>query len=277
MSIKMSWDLVIESEKSVKKYWKELWHYRELFYFLAWRDIKVQYKQTVIGLLWAVLRPFLSMIVFTIIFGKIAKLPSNGVPYAVLVFSGMLPWQLFATALQSSSNSVVGSSHLISKVYFPRIIIPASAIVTSLVDFSCSFVMLLGVMLYYGFMPSVEILLLPLFVLPALMASLGAGLWFSSLIVKYRDFRYVVPFVVQFGMYLSPVGFSSAVVPEKWRFLYSLNPMAGVIDGFRWSICGTLSNTYIPGLILSQILTMILCITGFWFFRKTERKFADEI
>ncbi len=272
-----NYDIIIAPKNSIAHYWKELWKYRELFFFLAVRDIKVQYKQTVIGILWAVVRPLLTMIVFTIVFGKIAKLPSDGVPYPILVFSGLLPWQLFATALQSSSNSVIGSSHIISKVYFPRIIIPSSAILTSLVDFLFSITILAGIMIFYGHFPGIKILLLPFFILPALFAALGAGLWLSSLIVKYRDFKYIIPFLLQFGLYISPVGFSSTIVPEKYQTLYFLNPMAGIIEGFRWVICGKSDFPYMEGFAISILLTTILMVSGFWYFRKTEKSFADEI
>src|SRR5206468_3926410 len=233
-------EIVIEPGRTERNYWADLWRFRELLLILAWRDISVRYKQTVIGVAWAIVRPFLTMLVFTIIFGRVAGLPSDaGTPYALMVFAGMLPWSLFSNALGEASNSLIGNERLISKVYFPRLIIPVATVVTAFVDFLISFALLLALMVYYRFVPGWHILLLPLFILMALLASLGPGLWVTALNVKYRDFRYVIPFLVQFGLYVSPVGFSSTVVPEKWRLLYSLNPLVGVIDGFRWSILGT--------------------------------------
>jgi lipopolysaccharide transport system permease protein len=255
----------------------DLWRYRELFYFLAWRDILVRYKQTVIGVAWALLRPLLTMVVFTLVFGKLAKLPSEGVPYPILVFAAMLPWQFFSNALSESSVSLIGNANLISKVYFPRIIIPASSIITSFVDFLISGVILAGLMVWYQFLPTWKILILPLFVLIAFASAAGAGLWLTALNVKYRDFRYIVPFIVQLGLYISPVGFSSAIVPEKWRLLYSLNPMVGVIDGFRWAVLGSESRIYLPGFLLSLAIVGVLLVTGIWHFRKTEKGFADVI
>ncbi len=275
--------LVIEAGRTERQYWKDLWRYRELFYFLAWRDILVRYKQTVIGMAWALIRPFLTMIVFTIVFGKLAKLPSGGAPYPILVFAAMLPWQFFASALAESSNSLITNANLISKIYFPRLIVPASAIIVSFVDFLVSGMILLALMAWYNFVPSWRILTLPLFIGIAFAASMGAGLWLAALTVKYRDFRYVVPFIVQLGLYISPVGFSSSIVPEQWRWLYSLNPMVGVIDGFRWAILSggeqtqTTTLLYWPGLTLSIGLVVLLFASGIWYFRKTERTFADVI
>jgi lipopolysaccharide transport system permease protein len=269
--------IIIEAGRSEGRYWQDIWHYRELFYFLSWRDILVRYKQTVIGVLWALLRPLLTMVVFTIVFGMLAKLPSEGVPYPILVFAGMLPWQFFANALSEASNSLIGNANLISKIYFPRLIIPASAVVTSFVDFLISGVILVGLMAWYQFIPGWRIFTLPLFVGIAFAAAMGAGLWLTALNVKYRDFRYIVPFIVQFGLYISPVGFSSGIVPEKWRLLYSLNPMVGVIDGFRWAILGTESSIYMPGFVLSMIIVGLVLISGIWYFRKTEKSFADVI
>lgn len=269
-------ELILEPGRGMKDYWRDLWSYRELFAFLAWRDITVRYKQTVIGVAWSVIRPVLSMIVFTVIFGKLAKLPSGGVPYPILVFSAMLPWQFFASALTQSSNSLVGNAQMISKIYFPRLAIPASAIVVSFVDFLISFVILILLMIWYRFAPSWNILILPLFLVLAVGAAMGAGLWLASLTVKYRDFRFIVPFIVQFGLYVSPVGFSSSIVPEEWRLLYSLNPMVGVIDGFRWAILGN-TQLYWPGFVLSVLVVILLLASGLWYFRKTERTFADVI
>ncbi|MEH1789388.1 MAG: ABC transporter permease [Nostoc sp.] len=270
-------ELVIEAGRTEQQYWRDTWRYRELFYFLAWRDILVRYKQTAIGIAWALIRPFLTMVVFTVVFGQLAKLPSQGAPYPILVFSAMLPWQFFSNSLSECSNSLIGNANLISKVYFPRLIVPTSAVVVSFVDFLISGMILLGLMAWYNFVPSLRILTLPIFIAIAFAASMGAGLWFASLNVKYRDFRYIVPFIVQFGLYISPVGFSSSVVPEKWRFLYSLNPIVGVIDGFRWAILGGESKLYLPSFLLSLGLVVLLFISGIWYFRKVERTFADVI
>ncbi len=270
-------ELIIEAGRAERQYWRDLWRYRELFYFLAWRDILVRYKQTAIGVAWALLRPFLTMVVFTVVFGRIAKLPANGVPYPILVFAAMLPWQFFSTSLSEASNSLVGNANLISKVYFPRLIIPAGAVITSLVDFFISFVLLAALMVWYRFVPDWRIVALPLFTLVAFLAALGPGLYLTALNVKYRDFRYVIPFIVQFGLFISPVGFSSDVIPEKWRLLYSINPMVGVIDGFRWSICGRGASLYMPGFILSMAVTAFFLWLGVWYFRRTEKTFADVI
>lgn len=270
-------ELIIEPDKTFKNFWKELWQYRELFYFLAWRDILVRYKQTAIGITWSVLRPLLTMIVFTIIFGKIAKLPSGDIPYPVLVFCAMIPWQFFSNTFSEASNSLITNTQLISKVYFPRIIIPTTAMVVSLIDFSISFVILMGLMLWYGVIPDIKICILPFLLLLAMLTSLGAGYIISALNVKFRDFRYVVPFMVQLGLYISPVGFSSAVVPEKWRLIYSLNPMVGVIDGFRWALLGSEVSIYLPGFMISISLSILLFIFGMKYFNKIERSFADII
>jgi lipopolysaccharide transport system permease protein len=270
-------ETIIEPNKTVTHLGKELWEYRELFLFLAWRDILVRYKQTAIGIAWSVIRPVLTMIVFTIVFGKIAKLPSDGVPYPVLVFAALLPWQFFSNTLSESGNAIVSNKGMITKVYFPRIIIPTTAMIVSLIDFLISFVILIGLMAWYSFWPSWRILMLPVLLLLATMTSLGMGYFITALNVKYRDFRFVVPFIVQFGLYMTPVGFSSNVVPEKWRLLYSLNPMVGVIDGFRWALLGKDASLYLPGFITSIILATLLLIGGTIFFIKTERKFADII
>jgi lipopolysaccharide transport system permease protein len=270
-------ELIIEAGRTEKQYWQDLWRYRELFYFLAWRDILVRYKQTVIGIAWALIRPFLTMVVFTVVFGNLAKLPSEGVPYPILVFSAMLPWQFFANSLSECSNSLITNANLLSKVYFPRLVVPTSAVVVSFVDFMVSGMILLGLMAWYNFVPSWRILTLPLFIVVAFAASTGAGLWLASLNVQYRDFRYIVPFIVQFGLYISPVGFSSSIVPEQWRFIYSLNPMVGVIDGFRWAILGGNSHLYLPGFLLSLGFVFLLFVSGIWYFRKMERTFADVI
>lgn len=270
--------LIIEPGRTEKNYWADLWRYRELFLILAWRDISVRYKQTIIGILWAIIRPFLIMVVFTVIFGRIAKLPSDGsAPYALMVFAAMLPWTLFSNALSESSNSLISNANLIGKVYFPRLIIPAATLVTAFIDFLISFIILIGMMVYYQFAPGWHMLLLPFFIILALLASLGPGLWITALNVKYRDFRYIIPFVVQFGLYVSPVGFSSKVVPEQWRMLYSLNPMVGVIDGFRWCILGGNSPIYMPGFLLSLAIIAFFLWLGVTRFRKMEKTFADLI
>jgi homopolymeric O-antigen transport system permease protein len=270
-------ELIIEPGRSEKNYWWDLWRFRELFYILSWRDIKVRYKQTVIGAAWSIIRPLLTMIIFTIIFGRVAKLPTEGTaPYAIMVYAAMLPWQFFANALGEASNSLIGNTNLITKIYFPRMIIPASAVIVSFVDFAISFALMLGLMAWYHFLPPLQILLLPLFIIMAFLASFGISLYITALNVKYRDFRYIIPFIVQFGLYVSPVGFSSSVIPAKWRLLYSLNPMVGVIDGFRWSIIGE-QKMYWPGFLLSWFVIILFCIIGILYFRKTEKTFADNI
>src|SRR5213594_4238565 len=269
--------IIIEPGRTEKNYSADLWRYRELFLMLAWRDVSVRYKQTIIGLAWAVIRPFLTMVVFTVIFGRIAALPSGGAPYALMVFAAMLPWSLFSTALGEATNSLIGNERLISKVYFPRLIIPAATVVTAFVDFLISFTILLALMVYYQFSPGWNMLMLSVFILVAVFASLGPGLWITALNVKYRDFRYVIPFLVQFGLYVSPVGFSSSVVPEKWRLLYSLNPLVGVIDGFRWSILGAASPIYWPSFASSVVVILGFMWLGIARFRKMEKTFADLI
>ena len=273
----MNDELIIKAGHSAKNYWYDIWRYRELFFFLAWRDILVRYKQTVIGIAWSVIRPLATMLVFTIVFGTLAKLPSNGVPYPIMVYAAMLPWQFFSNSLSESSNSLIDNANLLTKVYFPRLIVPAGAVIVGLVDFFISLVILFGIMAWYRFVPDIRMLLLPLFLALAFLASFGAGLWLSALNVKYRDFRYVVPFMVQFGLYISPVGFSSSIVPEKWRMLYFLNPMVGVIDGFRWAILGDAFPVFWPGLVLSASLTLLIFIGGLVYFRNMERSFADVI
>jgi len=271
-------ELVIEAGRTERQYWCDLWRYRELFYFLAWRDILVRYKQTVIGIAWAVIRPFLTMVVFTLVFNKIAKLPAPAaVPYALLVFAAMLPWQFFATALSESSNSLIGNANLISKIYFPRLIVPAGSVITAFVDFLITLALMALLMVWYGFAPGPQLLALPLFMISAFGCAFGAGLWLCALNVKYRDFRYIVPFIVQFGLYVSPVGFSSSIVPEKWRLLYSLNPMVGIIEGFRWSLLRGETEFQLSAFAFSAFVTALLCVTGIWYFRRTEKTFADVI
>jgi lipopolysaccharide transport system permease protein len=270
-------ELIIEAGRTERHYWKDLWRYRELFYFLAWRDILVRYKQTAIGMAWALFRPLLTTIAFVIVFGKLAKLPSDGVPYPILVFAALLPWQFFANAFAEAGNSLISNANMISKVYFPRLVVPASSVIVGLVDFLISAVMLVGLMLWYGVVPDWRIATVPLFLFVAVLASMGAGLWIAALNVQYRDFRYIIPFVVQFGLYVSPVGFSSTIVPERWRLLYSLNPMVGVIDGFRWAILGGENRLYWPGIALSLGLALGIVVTGILYFRKMEKRFADMI
>lgn len=270
--------LIIENGVADKQYWINLWKFRELFYVLAWRDIAVRYKQTVLGILWALMRPFLTMVVFTVIFGKIAKLDSDSqVPYSLMVFAGLLPWQFFSSALSDSSNSIVGNTNLINKVFFPRLIIPVSSIIVTFVDFFVSFSILIVMMIWYSFLPSWHILFLPIFILMVFAASLGPGLLLTTLNVKYRDFRYVIPFIVQIGLYISPVGFGATAIPEKWQLIYSLNPMVGIINAFRWSILGgDLLNIY-QSLITSLIIIVFFLWIGISHFRKMEKSFADLI
>lgn len=268
----------IEPGRSRQNYWCDLWHYRELFAILAWRDASVRFKQTAIGVAWAVLRPFLTMLVFTFVFGRIANLPTVGeAPYPIMVFAGMLPWFLFATFLSDGANSLVGNASLISKIYFPRIIVPIATGGVAVIDFLISLLLLFLMMAWYGFMPSWHVMLLPIFIFHAVVVCIGPTLYIAALNVKYRDFRYIIPFIVQFGMYLSPVGFSSAVVPDQWRFWYSLNPMVAVIDGFRWCLLGGESPIYLPGLIASLTISFGFLWVGVSYFRKTERTFADLI
>lgn len=270
-------ELVIEAGRTERQYWRDLWRYRELFAFLAWRDLLVRYKQTAVGVTWSLIRPILTMLVLTVVFGKFGKLPSGGVPYPILVFCGMLPWQFISTALSESGNSLVTNSNLVSKVYFPRLVVPASSVITSFVDFLISGGFLFVLMLCYGFTPPAAILFLPAFVLLAFAASFGAGLWIAALMVEYRDFKFIVPFIIQFGLYLSPVGFSSTVVPERWRLLYSFNPTVGIIDGFRWCLLGGEHQLYRLGLLISIGAIIAILASGIWYFRKTERTFADVI
>lgn len=269
--------LVLEAGGADRQYWPDLWRYRELFFILAWRDVAVRYKQTAIGAAWAFVRPFLTMVVFTVLFGSLAKLATTGgVPYAIVVLGGLLPWTLFSAVLADASSSVVSNGNLISKVYFPRMIVPLATVVVGLIDFAVSLSILAGVMIWYGVVPGWQILLLPVFVLLALLTAIGPAMWAASMIVKYRDFRFLIPFALQFGLYVSPVGFASSVVPERWRLLYSLNPMVGVIDGFRWCI-GVEQELHLQALVLSVATSLALLWLGVRFFRGTERDFADVI
>jgi len=255
----------------------EMWRYRELFVFLAWRDVLVRYKQTLIGVAWAVLQPVLAMVVFTVVFGELAGMPSNGAPYPVMTFAALLPWMFFSNAMNQGANSLVAASGMISKVYFPRLLIPASTTLSGAVDFIISFVVLLCLMAWYGVQFRVELFLLPLFFLLGFGAALGVSLWFGALNVKYRDVKHIVPFLVQAGLYISPVGFTSTVIPEKWRFVYSLNPMVGVIDGFRWAILGPAFTPHWPGIWASAVVVTLVLVSGVYYFRYTERTFADVI
>ena len=280
-------DLIIEADRAEKNYWRDLWRYRELFYFLAWRDILVRYKQTVMGIAWAVIRPFLTMVVLTVTFSKIAKLSTTGgVPYALLVMAGILPWQFFANSMSESSNSLIGNANLISKVYFPRLVVPAGSVITSFVDFLITLFLMGLMMAWFHFAPDWRVLFLPLFMALAFGAAFGMGLWLCALNVEYRDFRYIIPFVVQFGVFISPVGFTTSHVPETlhWhnydipaRLLYSLNPLVGIIDGFRWCLLGGQEPLNYAGLSCSIVVIGILCFSGLWYFRRMERSFADVI
>jgi lipopolysaccharide transport system permease protein len=270
--------IVIEAGRTERHYWLDLWRYRELFRVLAWRDLSVRYKQTVIGVLWALLRPFLTMLVFTIVFGRIAKLPADGnAPYALMVFCGLLPWTLFSAGLSEASSSLIDNERLITKVYFPRMIVPIATVVVAFADFLISFCILFVLMGWFHYLPDWRIVGLPLFAVLAFLTSVGPSLWIAALNVKYRDFRYVIPFIVQFGLYISPVGFSSNLVSGPWRLLYSLNPMVGVIDGFRWCILRGQGGLYLPGLVASVAVSFFLLWFGIRQFRGMERSFADLI
>lgn len=270
-------EIVIEAGRTEKNYWRDLWKYRELFYFLAWRDILVRYKQTVIGVAWALIRPLATMIVFTFVFGKLAKLPSDGVPYPILVFAAILPWQFFASAFSEAGNSLVGNAGMLSKIYFPRLIIPTSAVITSFIDFLVAGIIMIALMMWYQYIPTIRILALPIFIFLAFLAALGCGIWVATLNVKYRDFGYTIPFLLMLGLYLSPVGFSSKVIPDDWRLLYSLNPLVSIIDGFRWAIVGGDAQIYFPGLVVSTLVVTLVLGTGILYFRRTERTFADTV
>jgi len=270
--------LVLEAGRGDRQYWHDVWRYRELFLILAWRDVSVRYKQTLLGIVWAFMRPFLTMVVFTVVFGQLAKLPPGGpVPYAVMVFAGLLPWTLFSSILGDASSSVLNNANLIGKVFFPRLLVPMATVMVALIDFAVSLVILVGLMIWYGVVPGWQILMLPVFVALTLAAAIGPALWASALVVKYRDFRFVVPFVVQIGLYVSPVGFSSTIVPEQWRLLYSLNPMVGIIDGFRWSIVGGSMPIYWPGFMISLAAIGFALWIGITGFRRIERSFADLV
>jgi lipopolysaccharide transport system permease protein len=269
--------LLIEPGRSEVNYWADLWSYRELLYFLAWRDLLVRYKQTALGVAWAVLRPLVTVAILTVVFGALAKLPSEGVPYALLVFAGTLPWLLFANALNDIGGSLLSNAGMISKVYFPRLVVPLGAVAVNLADFAVAAVAVALVMAWYGFAPDWRLVALPAFLLLAVCAVLGLGLLVAALNVRYRDFRHLLPFIVQFGLFISPVGYSSSIIPEAWRLLYYLNPMAGVIDGFRWTLLAGHFTPYWPGLVASTVVTMFLLWSGVAYFRATEKTFADVI
>ena len=270
-------ELVIEAGRTERQYWRDLWRYRELFFFFAWRDLLVRYKQTVVGVSWSLIRPLLTMVVLTVVFGKLGRMPSGRVPYPLLVFCGMLPWQFFSTAVSESGNSLVMHANMISKVYFPRLVMTVSSVITSFIDFLISGIFLVVLMLWFHAAPSLALIFLPFFMLLVFGASLGMGMWIAALMVEYRDFRFIVPFIVQFGLYISPVGFQSSVVPERYRLLFALNPMAGIIDGFRWCLLGASGPLYWPGTVISVTEVVIFLASGIWYFRKTELTFADVI
>lgn len=255
----------------------DLWAYRELIYFLTWRDIKVRYKQSVLGILWAILKPFMAMVVFTIFFGNFAKIPSDGIPYPIFSYTATLPWELFAASLSVASRSMVSNSNMISKIYFPRMIVPLASVMSSLVDFLIGFTILIGMMIYYKFTPTIAILWLPLLILLALITALGVGFWSSALMVRYRDVGYIMPFVSNLWMYLTPVVYSSSMIPEKWRLLYSLNPMTGVVEGFRYALLGTARSGSVMMILVSSVIAILILITGMFYFRRMEKKFADMI
>lgn len=269
--------IVISNGMTSKGYWQDFWRHREMLLFLAWRDILVRYKQTLVGASWVIIRPLLTMLVFTMVFGRIANLPSNGVPYPLLVFAGMLPWFFFSSALTECSNSLVGNSNLLSKVYFPRLIVPTSTLLVCVVDYLISCLLLFVMLVWYSHWPDWRILFLPLFSLFAAIIAFGLGLWAAALNVRYRDFRHLIPFVLQLGIYVSPVGYATTLIPEKWRFLYSLNPLVGVIDGFRWSLLGQESHIYWPSMLISLVGSILVLVTGLRYFRKSEAGFADVI
>ena len=269
--------LVIEAGRTERHYWRDLWRFRELFFFLAWRDILVRYKQTVIGFAWTLLQPLLTMLIFTLVFSKLAKLPSEDAPYPILIFSALLPWQLFSNGFSSAGLSVINNASMISKVYFPRLIIPASAVIVNFLDFMISGIILIGLMLWYGFTPNLRILTIPLFALFTFAAAIGAGLWAAALNARYHDFRVVIPFIAQLGLYISPIGFSSTIIPDRWLLLYSLNPMVGQIDAFRWAILGGDIEFPFSSFFLSIAIIFIILATGFIYFRKVEKSFADII
>ena len=268
--------LVIQAGQADQHYWRDLWRYRELLGFLAWRDIKVRYKQAVLGITWSVIQPAVQTVLLTFVFSKLAKMPDGGVPYPMLVLAGLLPWQLFSSAFGGASNSLVGNANLISKIYFPRLIVPLSALAVALVDLLILLAIAFPVSLLYGVMPTWRLLLLPLFIFLGLLTALGAGLWITALTVKYRDFRFITPFLLQIGLFVTPIGYRTDFLPN-WRDLLALNPLTGVVNGFRWCLLGVDMDFYASGLIMSVLISAILLGTGLWYFRGTERQFADVI
>jgi lipopolysaccharide transport system permease protein len=272
----MSQRLIIEAGRTERQYWRDLWRYRELFYFLAWRDFLIRYKQTVVGIAWSLIRPVLTLLVLLIVV-KVGKLPTGGVPAALMLFAGLLPWTFFSTAMSESGNSLVNNANLVSKIYFPRLVVPASSVIVSLVDFLVSALFMVGLMLYYRFVPPAQIVFLPFFMLLVFAAALGIGLWIAALMVEYRDFRFIVPFAVQFGLYASPVFMLTSQFNERLRLVYSINPMVGIIDGFRWTILGGQNSIYWPALVSSLLGVSVTLATALWYFRRMERTFADKI
>ena len=256
---------------------RDLWRYRELIYFMTWRDLKVRYKQTLLGASWAILRPFLTMIVFSIFFGNLAKVPSDGIPYPIFAYTALLPWELFASALSQASRSLVQNTNMVTKIYFPRMILPISSILAGVVDFLIAFVVLIGMMIFYKITPTVNVWTLPLFILLALVTALGVGFWLAALNVLYRDVNYVTPFLTQFWMFINPIAYGSSLIPEKWRFLYAINPLSGVVDGFRWALLGNQQSAPGPTLVLSSLIAVALLSSGMFYFRRMERQFADKV
>ena len=269
-------ELVIEAGRSEAHYWRDLWRYRELLGFLAWRDIKVRYKQAVLGVAWAVIQPAVQTFLLAFVFGKLAKMPAGGIPYPLLVLAGLLPWQLFSSAFSGAGSSIVGNANLISKVYFPRLIVPLSALAVALIDMAILLVFTVPIAAFFGVLPTWRLLLLPAFVLGALLVALGAGLWITALTVKYRDFRFITPFILQIGVFVTPVGYRTDFLPN-WRDLLALNPLTGVVDGFRWCLLGGTTEFYALGFAISVAISIMLLASGLWYFRKTERQFADVI
>jgi lipopolysaccharide transport system permease protein len=269
-------ELTIEAGRAERHYWRDLWRYRELFGFLAWRDVKVRYKQAVLGVAWALIQPIVTTVIFTIVFGRLAKMPDGGIPYPLLVLAGLLPWQFFSTALSSSSASLVGNANLISKVYFPRLLVPMSAVGVAVIDFMVVLALFFGLSLWYGHVPTWHWVLMPVFLMNALAVALGAGLWLTALTVKFRDFRFIVPFLLQLGVFISPVGYRTDFYPN-WRDLLALNPMTGIIDGFRWCLLGGAQDLQPATVAASIVISALVVMTGVWYFRKTERGFADII
>ncbi len=256
---------------------RDLWLYRELIFFMTWRDLKVRYKQTLLGVGWAIIKPFMTMVVFSIFFGTLAKVPSDNVPYPIFSFAGLLPWELFSTALAIASRSMVQNSHMITKIYFPRIILPLSSILAGVVDFLIAFVILIGMMVFYKFTPTPAVWTLPLFLLLTLITALGVGLWLAALNVLYRDINYITPFLTQFWLFITPIAYPASMLPEKWQLIYALNPMTGVVEGFRWAMLGTAQGAPGINLLISSVISLILLISGLLFFRRTERLFADMV